>query len=46
MSLGDELLSKALEDEEDLNMDLIWDITDHYKNACILAGKKEVSFTA
>ena len=39
---GDELLNKALKDEEDLSMDLIWEVVDHYKHSTILAGKKEV----
>ena len=39
---GDELLNRVLEEEEDLNMELVWEVVDHYKNSSILASEKEV----
>ena len=41
-AVGDQLLQRALKEDESLNMDLIWDIIDHYQYAVQLARNGDV----
>ena len=40
---GDELLKRAIETDETINIDMIWDVIDWYKQGIVLTREKEVS---
>ncbi len=39
---GDSLLKRAVQDQETLNVDMIWEVIDWYKQAIVLTREKEV----
>jgi tetratricopeptide (TPR) repeat protein len=45
-STGDALLTQVLSTEEELNIDLVWEVIDWYKRAILLTKEKEVEFEA
>jgi len=46
MASGNDLLEKAVNDEESLIMDFIWDALDHFKHASILCKEKDIEIEA
>jgi len=46
MANGDELLNQAINSEEGLIMDYLWDALDHFKHASILCREKDIEIEA
>lgn len=42
MFVGDDLLEKLLKEQEELNMDMVYEVMDFYKNAILLGREMEV----
>lgn len=40
--VGDDLLEKLLKEQEELNMDMVYEVMDFYKNAILLGREMEV----
>ena len=45
-STGDDLFSSVLCDEDNLNVDMVWEVVDWYKQAILLTREKDVEFEA
>ena len=45
-STGDDLFSSVLCDEDNLNVDMIWEVVDWYKQSILLTREKDVEFEA
>ena len=45
-STGDELFDAVLLDEDNLNVDMIWEVVDWYKRSILLTREKDVEFEA
>ena len=43
---GDDLLDQILKNEEDLNVDMVWEVCDWYKQASILTRENDVEMEA
>ena len=45
-STGDDLFNSVLCDEDNLNVDMVWEVVDFYKRAILLTREKDVEFEA
>ena len=45
-STGDDLFRSVLCDEDNLNVDMVWEVVDFYKQAILLTREKDVEFEA
>ncbi len=41
---GNNLLATVTEEDDDLNIDMVWEIIDWFKNAIVLTREKEVFY--
>ena len=46
MYIGEGLIKEALNNDEDISMDLVWDALDRYKHASILCKERDLETEA